>query len=394
MVAIEEIGGSSADVIRTFLSLQILHSWIESFAQRARRIWLTDRQLSAIGLDLRDDLGDWIRRRLKKGVEEQGKKANQLLSTLDISFDELRHQWNLQKAAQMSVRARKCSCSFPSSPSSLMLLADAPARLKKQLDTVLTLQGDLDAVEKAIHTAKLTLSQPSTRSKPTKILKGLEEMHDQLSEKVEELYVSLNIPDSYPDLHGVGLDFVRTLLMARDLKINIRKRAIGSFFEWDRLDQAVGGRSNPLGMFYFAHFSSFSNLSTGTKLHQVTRKAIVKRQPALMKSIRKFNLYCEKLEELYDPASNIPLPPPLPTKLAELRDDSALMEDVWITPSDEKPPAWLEDSDIRGGIRALMKLDRCLEEQRRLEMESDNLCRWFGRELGAVELALENPLCM
>jgi len=153
------------------------------------------------------------------------------------------------------------------------------------LDTVLTLQGDLDAVEKAIHTAKLTLSQPSTRSKPTKILKGLEEMHDQLSEKVEELYVSLNIPDSYPDLHGVGLDFVRTLLMARDLKINIRKRAIGSFFEWDRLDQAVGGRSNPLGMFYFAHFSSFSNLSTGTKLHQVTRKAIVKWQPALMKSI-------------------------------------------------------------------------------------------------------------
>jgi hypothetical protein len=100
MVVIEEIGGSSADVICTFLSLQILHSWIESFTQRARRIWLTDRQLSAIGLDLRDDLGDWIRHRLKKGVEEQGKKANQLLSMLNISFDELHHQWNLQKAAR------------------------------------------------------------------------------------------------------------------------------------------------------------------------------------------------------------------------------------------------------------------------------------------------------
>jgi hypothetical protein len=92
-----------------------------------------------------------------------------------------------------------------------------------------------------------------------------------------------------------------------------------------------------------------------------------------MKSIRKFNLYCEKLEELYDPASNISLLPPLPTKLAELHDDSALMEDVWITSSDEKPPAWLEDSDIRGGIHALMKLDWCLEEQRCLEMESDKL---------------------
>ena len=129
-----------------------------------------------------------------------------------------------------------------------MLLADALARLKKELDTVLTLQGDLDAVEKAIHAAKITLSQSSTPSKPMKILRGLEEMHDQLSDKVEELYVSLNIQESYPDLQGVGLEFVRTLLMARDLKINIRKRAVGSFFEWDRLDQAVGGRSNPLGV--------------------------------------------------------------------------------------------------------------------------------------------------
>ena len=125
--------------------------------------------------------------------------------------------------------------------------ADAPAHLKKELDTVLTLQGDLDTVEKAIHTAQVTLSTSSVPSKSSKILNGLEEMHEELSNKVEELYVSLNVQESYPDLQGFGIDFVRTLLMAHDLKVNIRKRAIGSFFEWDRLDQAVGGRSNPLG---------------------------------------------------------------------------------------------------------------------------------------------------
>ena len=128
-------------------------------------------------------------------------------------------------------------------------------RLKKELDTVLTLQGDLDAIEKAIHTAKLTLSQSSTLLKSIKILKGLEEMHDDLSDKVEELYILLNIQESYLDLLRVGLDFIWTLLMARNLKVNIRKRAIGSFFKWDRLDQAVGRRSNPLGMFLFLDFS-------------------------------------------------------------------------------------------------------------------------------------------
>jgi len=219
--------------------------------QRARRIWLTDRQLSSIALDLRDDLGDWIRRRMKRGVEEQGQKAKQILKMIAASGAELRRQWDLQKAAQMSVRSRMSHLVLISAiiTHNTRLLADAPARLKKELDTVLTLQGDLDSVEKAIHAAKLTLSQSSTPSKSTKILKGLEEMHDELSDKVEELYVSLNIPESYPDLEGVGLEFIRTLLMARDLKVNIRKRAIGSFFEWDRLDQAVGGRSNPLGMF-------------------------------------------------------------------------------------------------------------------------------------------------
>jgi len=105
-------------------------------------------------------------------------------------------------------------------------------------------------------------------------------------------------------------------------------------------------------------------------------------------------MYCETLENLYDLASNIPLPLPLPTKLTELWDHSSLMEDVWITPSDGKPQSWLEDSDIRGGIRAMLKAERCVEEQHQLGMESDNLCHWFGRELGAVELALRNPLCM
>jgi hypothetical protein len=66
--------------------------------------------------------------------------------------------------------------------------------------------------------------------------------------KVEGLYSSLNIPNQFPDLHDVDLEFVRYLLLARDLKINIRKRAIGSFFEWERLDQAVGGKAQPLGM--------------------------------------------------------------------------------------------------------------------------------------------------
>ncbi|KIO03680.1 hypothetical protein M404DRAFT_144982, partial [Pisolithus tinctorius Marx 270] len=102
--------------------------------------------------------------------------------------------------------------------------------------------------------------------------------------------------------------------------------------------------------------------------------AITKRQPALMSTIRKFNKYCERLAELYDASSGIPLPSPLPTKLAELWNDQSLLEDVWVTPSVGEIPRWLEDVDVREGIRAVLKSNRCLKEQQRLGMEADHMC--------------------
>lgn len=183
--------------------------------------------------------------------------------------------------------------------------------------------------------------------------------------------------------------------MARDLKISIRKRAVGSFFEWDRLDQAVGGREQNLGVLeLISLIFVLKSYLPGTKLHQYTRKAIDKRKPALLNAIKKFNMYCETLEKLYDPQWGIPLPQPLPTELVAMRESPHLMEDVWITPSMTSVPRWLEDLDVRNGIRAMLKQERCLEERRRLGMESDNLCRWFGRELRTLQRAICTPSSM
>ena len=110
-----------------------------------------------------------------------------------------------------------------------------------------------------------------------------------------------------------------------------------------------------------------------------------------MSAIRKFNSYCEQLERLYDPTSSIPLPTPLPTKLNELRNHQSLMEDVWISPSVGEISRWIDDQDVHNGICAMLKWNQCLEERRRLGMEADNLCRWYGTELAAVELALRTP---
>jgi len=68
---------------------------------------MLDRQAASVGNELRDDLGDWIQRRLRCGVKAQGKNAQYILEDCGVGLEELREQWKLQQAAQLSVRARK-----------------------------------------------------------------------------------------------------------------------------------------------------------------------------------------------------------------------------------------------------------------------------------------------
>jgi hypothetical protein len=135
---------------------------------------------------------------------------------------------------------------------------------------------------------------------------------------------------------------------------------------------------------------SLANLIyTGTKLHQSTRKAISRRQPSLLKAIKKFNAGCETLERLRPPQCNIPIPSPLSVQLNGLRNDPSLHEDVWITPSTGPIPRWLNDEDVRDGIRSLHIVDRCAEEVVHLNMERENLRQWLLEEQKVVERAIE-----
>ena len=162
---------------------------------------------------------------------------------------ELREQWAHQRATQLSTRARKycCApiillCSTNSIPS------DAPARVKKELNNMLTFQADLDSSSRVLQLARATIEKGNMSSGVLDVLASLECGHARLVTKTEALYSSLNVHDRIPELKDISLEFVQILLMARDLKINIRKRAVGSFFEWDKLDHAVGSKDKPLGV--------------------------------------------------------------------------------------------------------------------------------------------------
>ena len=74
--------------------------------QRARRLWLLDRHGQAIVLELRDDLGDWLRRRIKHCLTTL-EKVELILRECRVPEAVLRQEWELQQQSQLSLRARK-----------------------------------------------------------------------------------------------------------------------------------------------------------------------------------------------------------------------------------------------------------------------------------------------
>ena len=103
-------------------------------------------------------------------------------------------------------------------------------------------------MEAAINSALSELASFSQEDGALDHLIGLQNAQAAMMSRIDALYISLDV-QTVPELNGLPPDFVRVLFAARDLKMNIRKRAHGTFMEWDRLDQAASGRNIPLGRF-------------------------------------------------------------------------------------------------------------------------------------------------
>ena len=137
-------------------------------------------------------------------------------------------------------------------PSSLFLCPhftpDAPARLKKDLDAILTLQSEVEKLDDALEAMRSSLKAAGTSEDVLSELSRLENHHSVLMAHVEKLYAKVNVDHLPEQLRTLPLEFVRMLLLARDIKTNLRIRATANFLEWDRLDRAAGGKDVALGM--------------------------------------------------------------------------------------------------------------------------------------------------
>ncbi|KAI6122052.1 hypothetical protein F5141DRAFT_998807, partial [Pisolithus sp. B1] len=179
------------------ITLESSKAWACQMHQHC--IWLINWHTTSVAKDMVNDLDDWLRCWLKKGIQEQGSIAQEILDQCELDVSELQEQ-----------------C-YPSTH------IYTPACLKKELDTVLTLQTKLNSSERALQSVQAIIERGPASQSTLDTLASLECGHERLLHKVDSLYSSLHVHDRFPELSSVSFKFVQTLLLAQDLKINICK---------------------------------------------------------------------------------------------------------------------------------------------------------------------------
>ncbi|KAL0057933.1 hypothetical protein AAF712_015411 [Marasmius tenuissimus] len=197
---------------------------VERLWSRLRQIIGVERRslCDYIVTGLQDDYGQWFDWQMVKNVYKEEVNATRQLECYRIPQAKLRELWKQQKAAQ-------CSCR-----------SHAPARIQKQLAKVFKLENEIDTLSATIAATRASINKiPEPSADALAILAGMEAHHHEMKKKVTDLYASLNLPDDHPDLAGLSMEIMMQLLLACNLKINLRTRVIGRLHECDCLDQAV-----------------------------------------------------------------------------------------------------------------------------------------------------------
>jgi hypothetical protein len=120
---------------------------------------------------------------------------------------------------------------------------------------------------------------------------------------------------------------------------------------------------------------------------------IKRREPGILKLTKMYNDLCNQLRSCVQRRKaprNAVLPQPIDTKqlfVLDVNDD--IWQDVGLgdNEDDDTAPLWLSDPNVRNGVKHVLVLDRCHEEESRLRKERTSLQQWMLREWRALQAA-------
>ncbi|KAI6037646.1 hypothetical protein EDC04DRAFT_2868602 [Pisolithus marmoratus] len=140
---------------------------------------------------------------------------------------------------------------------------------------------------------------------------------------------------------------------------------------------------------------SYRHTVSEQRLQYHTEASVKRREPGIVKLASSYNNLCLQMVGLIHkgkaPQGSIaPLLIPRDS-LFKLDVDDDIWQDVGLgDDADGVLPAWLADDKVRSGIRSLLELRRCEEEERRLLKEKQALVLWFSEQWACMQRAMED----
>ncbi|KAJ7215792.1 hypothetical protein GGX14DRAFT_359326 [Mycena pura] len=314
-------------------------------------------------------MGQWIRRRHFQCARKR-REAEKALAECGENVQVLREQWLLQVEAQTKPLPRRNKNRGQQAVNAVILLRAAIKTRQEHIKTLRNTfleavdEGDPDVVmhQVALEAAEEALASAEKLLRDKEKALGVQE-HQALHKLVKSTYIRLR-------------------MNARALKRRLRDRLRARKFELDKVERSFRRLMNVLH-------------PTDQKLHAHTEAAVKRREPTISKLNMQYNKLCKDITTLIKqkkaPAGST-APRPIPAdRLWQVDVDDEIWQDVGLDDDagDTEPPRWLYDEKVRLGIRAMLELDRCKEEDSRLKMERCAMQEWFAEEWQAVNSAME-----
>ncbi|KAJ7899941.1 hypothetical protein B0H13DRAFT_2336707 [Mycena leptocephala] len=325
----------------------ILHLWISGYHNC---LYTLDAQIE------HTDETSLLRLEATKALREGGKSQ-----TL------LREQWKLQVLAQTKPLPRRTK-----------------NRGEKAVNGVILLRSAMTACQGLVHDLRQKFLDAVMEEDPDAAMyetefKAAEEALRKLKELLRQKEAALGV-DEQQDLQELASsEYMHICMNARTLKIRLRLHLHARKFELDPVERAL------------------RRLVNDSKLHAHTAAAVKRREPTITKLVGEYNKLCAQIAKLIKdgkaPRGSTP-PVPIPAKgLWQFDVDDAIFQDVGLDDNDDgstEPPLWLCDEQVRAGIKAVLQLDRCDEEDAQLLREKCALRVWFAEEWDIVSKAIED----
>ncbi|KAJ7688333.1 hypothetical protein B0H16DRAFT_1753131 [Mycena metata] len=313
-------------------------------------------------------LGAWVLR-CDKHSRSKRVEATKVLADCGYSIATLRTQWQLQVAAQTKPLPKQSKNGGQQAVSHIILLRGA-VKTQKQL---------VVEVHKAF-VAAVRAERPDAAA--LKIdLETAEAALDTAKDKLSRKEGALGFTEKEDLKKLLNSQYMRLVMNARALKLRLIPRLQHRKFEMDPVERAC------------------RRLLNDAKLHSHTEAAVKRREPTIARTCAEYNKLCAQIQKLildrHAPRNAI-APLPIPSKgLWKLDVDDAIFQNVGLDErvdgeADDNPPLWLSDERVRTGIKAMLELDRCNEEDARLRRERRALQVWFAEEWEVVNRAVED----